>query len=67
MNERIKIGWLGTGVMGTPMIKHFLNAGFEVSIFSRTRSKAESLEEKVQSGWIVLSPVAQDVEISSRC
>ena len=59
----IKIGWLGTGVMGTPMIKHFLDAGFEVSIFSRTRSKAESLEENGAIWKDSPAQLAQDVEM----
>ena len=59
----IKIGWLGTGVMGTPMIKHFLDAGFEVSIFSRTRSRAESLEENGAIWKDSPAQLAQDVEI----
>lgn len=38
-----KIGWIGAGVMGEPMCGHLLDAGYAVSIYSRTRSKADSL------------------------
>ncbi|MFT7629253.1 MAG: 3-hydroxyisobutyrate dehydrogenase [Mariniblastus sp.] len=38
-----KIGWVGTGVMGHSMCGHLIDAGFELTIFSRTRSKAEDL------------------------
>ena len=41
--ESLNIGWVGTGVMGAPMAGHLLAAGHRVSVFSRTREKAEAL------------------------
>jgi 3-hydroxyisobutyrate dehydrogenase len=38
-----KIGWIGTGVMGHSMCRHLIDAGFETTVFSRTKSKAEDL------------------------
>lgn len=38
-----RIGWIGTGVMGHSMCQHLMNAGFEVTLFSRTREKSEDL------------------------
>jgi 3-hydroxyisobutyrate dehydrogenase len=38
-----RIGWLGTGRMGLPMAERLLRAGHAVSIFNRTRAKAEPL------------------------
>ena len=38
-----RIGWIGTGVMGTSMCGHLLRAGFAATVFNRTRSKAEPL------------------------
>ena len=38
-----KIGWIGTGVMGSSMAGHLLKAGFPVTAYSRTKSKAEPL------------------------
>lgn len=43
MNEQARIGWIGTGVMGSAMCGHLLDAGFTTSVFSRTRSAAEPL------------------------
>ena len=37
------IGFIGTGVMGTGMIRNLLKAGFPVNIYTRTKSKAEAL------------------------
>jgi 3-hydroxyisobutyrate dehydrogenase len=38
-----KIGWIGAGRMGTPMAERLLKAGHDVSIWNRTRAKAEPL------------------------
>ena len=40
---KTKIGWIGTGVMGNSMAGHLLEAGFAVSVYSRTKAKAETL------------------------
>ena len=41
-----KIGFIGTGIMGAAMAGHLLAAGFEVSVYNRTKAKAEGLIEK---------------------
>ncbi|KAL2553732.1 putative 3-hydroxyisobutyrate dehydrogenase-like 1 [Forsythia ovata] len=38
-----KLGWIGTGVMGSSMCSHLLKAGYTVTVFTRTQSKAQSL------------------------
>jgi len=38
-----KIGWIGVGRMGTPMAERLIKAGHDVSIWNRTRAKAEPL------------------------
>jgi len=38
-----KIAWIGTGVMGCAMAQHLLDGGYEVHVFTRTPSKAQSL------------------------
>jgi 3-hydroxyisobutyrate dehydrogenase len=40
---KTKIGWVGTGVMGAAMCQRLLAAGFDVALYSRTKSKSESL------------------------
>ena len=40
---KTRIGWIGTGVMGSSMCGHLLDAGFAVTVYSRTRAKAENL------------------------
>jgi 3-hydroxyisobutyrate dehydrogenase len=41
-----RIGWIGTGVMGTSMAGHLLSGGYPLTIYSRTRQRAESLIER---------------------
>lgn len=41
-----RVGWIGMGRMGYPMAERLLKAGYDVSIWNRTRSKAEPLTEK---------------------
>ena len=38
-----RIGWIGTGVMGQSMCGHLLAAGYQTTVYSRTRAKAEPL------------------------
>lgn len=38
-----KIGFIGTGVMGSSMAKHLQAAGYELSVYTRTRTKAQEL------------------------
>lgn len=38
-----KIGWIGTGVMGISMCGHLISKGYEATVYSRTKSKAQSL------------------------
>ncbi|MDA5696726.1 NAD(P)-dependent oxidoreductase [Listeria monocytogenes] len=41
-----KIGFVSTGVMGSSMAGHLLEAGYEVLVYTRTKTKAEDLLEK---------------------
>jgi 3-hydroxyisobutyrate dehydrogenase len=45
-NNTQKIGWIGMGRMGFPMAERLLKAGYNVSIWNRTRAKAEPLAAK---------------------
>jgi 3-hydroxyisobutyrate dehydrogenase len=40
-----RIGWIGTGRMGFELASRLLNAGVDVWVYNRTRSKAEPLAE----------------------
>ncbi|WP_034602980.1 NAD(P)-dependent oxidoreductase [Maridesulfovibrio frigidus] len=38
-----KIGWIGTGVMGSSMCMHLIKAGHEAFVYNRTKAKAKDL------------------------
>ena len=42
----MNLGWIGTGVMGAPMCEHLLARGFAVTVFNRTKTKAQPLLDK---------------------
>lgn len=45
------IGFIGVGVMGRSMVKNLLKAGYEVAIYSRTRSKLEDFLKENNVTW----------------
>ena len=51
-----RIGWVGTGRMGAALARRLLEAGHDVSVYNRTRSKAEALEPA--GATVVDSPAA---------
>ena len=42
----MKICWVGTGVMGSSMLGHLIDAGHECTVYTRTKEKAEPLLAK---------------------
>jgi len=71
MNEKKKIGFIGTGMMGFPMARNLLKSGYDVIVYNRTPEKAASLIELgasveknplnvTQPGGIVMSCVSED-------
>jgi 3-hydroxyisobutyrate dehydrogenase-like beta-hydroxyacid dehydrogenase len=39
----MQIAWIGTGIMGAPMARRLLRAGHRVTVFNRTRARAQVL------------------------
>ena len=39
----MKIGFIGVGVMGGPMVLNLMKRGFDVSVYTRTKSKAQAV------------------------
>ncbi|MBM6617558.1 NAD(P)-dependent oxidoreductase [Bacillus suaedaesalsae] len=56
------IGFVGTGVMGKSMVKHLLNAGYKVNIYTRTKEKANELVQ-LGANWCSLMEVARQSQI----
>jgi 2-hydroxy-3-oxopropionate reductase len=41
-----KVGFVGLGIMGSPMARNLADAGFELTVFNRTSGKAEAFAEE---------------------
>lgn len=41
-----KIGFIGIGIMGEPMARNLMKAGYELTVYTRTKSKADRLLEE---------------------
>ena len=41
--DRARIGFIGTGVMGSSMARNLMRAGYPVSVYTRTKKKAQAL------------------------
>jgi 3-hydroxyisobutyrate dehydrogenase len=61
--DRMKIGWVGTGVMGNAMCGHLLGKGHEIHVNNRTKSKAENLVSKGARWCDTPRQVAQNSDI----
>lgn len=59
----MKIGFIGTGVMGKSIVKHLLKAGHSVTVYNRTKAKAESLLEAGAKWAENPKSAAQEAEI----
>jgi 3-hydroxyisobutyrate dehydrogenase len=51
LSSSTRIGWIGTGVMGLSMCGHLQAKGYPVTIYSRTKSRAQSLIER-GAAWV---------------
>ncbi|MCW2119922.1 NAD(P)-dependent oxidoreductase [Flavobacterium sp. 7A] len=71
MNTNLKLGWIGLGNMGNPMVRNLLKAGFEVTVFNRTKDKeiplieagatsANSPQELIENCDVVLTMLSND-------
>ncbi|WP_188190058.1 NAD(P)-dependent oxidoreductase [Nonomuraea sp. SYSU D8015] len=43
MTQKQRVGWIGTGRMGAPMAERLARAGVDLTVWNRTRAKAEPL------------------------
>src|SRR5258706_2291746 len=58
----MKVGFVGLGKMGTGMVRALLRAGHQVSVYNRTREKAEALAENGAKVAASLAEVCLDSE-----
>jgi 3-hydroxyisobutyrate dehydrogenase len=72
--SKLKLGWIGLGNMGNPMVMNLLKAGFEVSVFNRTKDKeaplltagakaASSLQQLMETCDVVVTMLSNDAAV----
>lgn len=69
------IAWIGTGVMGHAMVSHLLDAGYPITVYTRSKAKAmdlsdrativDSVEEAVKDADVVMSIVGYPADVDS--
>lgn len=59
--NKLKLGWIGLGNMGNPMVMNLLKAGFEVMVFNRTKGKEAPL---IQAG---ATAAQHPIELMAKC
>lgn len=65
---KLKVSFLGLGVMGYPMAGHLVRAGYEVTVYNRTTAKAEQWLNE-HGGVLAHTPAdaAKDADIVLMC
>ncbi len=60
---KTRIGWVGTGVMGSSMCGHLIAAGYQATVYNRSVEKTRALEARgaVVAGSIAELAAASDV------
>ena len=61
--QKLKIGFIGIGVMGKSMADNLLKAGYEVMVYTRTKQKAENLLAKGAKWFDSAKALAQNVDV----
>jgi 3-hydroxyisobutyrate dehydrogenase len=58
-----RLGWIGTGVMGQSMCSHLIAKGFSVTVYNRSRGKAQGLIDKGATWAGTPKQVAQQSDV----
>lgn len=58
-----RIGWIGTGVMGSSMCGHLMDAGFSVTVYTRTKEKARDLLDRGANWADTPAAVAEESDV----
>jgi 3-hydroxyisobutyrate dehydrogenase len=52
----MKIGFMGTGLMGAPMVERLLDNGMSVTVYNRTQEKIKPIIEKYGAEKVTIAP-----------
>ena len=65
--DKLALGFIGLGIMGTPMAGRLLDAGYEVAVWNRTAAKAEALAARGATAADTPAAVARAADIVMLC
>ena len=57
------IGYIGMGIMGKPMARNLMKAGFDVSVYNRTKSKTEEIAAEGAKVFDTPAALAETVDV----
>jgi 3-hydroxyisobutyrate dehydrogenase len=60
---KAKIGWIGTGVMGSSMCGHLIDAGYSATVYNRSKEKCAPLVAKGAAEASTPKQVAEDSDV----
>lgn len=63
----MRVGFIGTGVMGSRMVLKFLNAGYDVTVYNRTPEKLKPLLERGAEKADIIADAVRHSEIVCTC
>lgn len=67
MSERPRLGFIGIGLMGKPMVLRLLAAGYEVVVWNRSKAKLEEVIEKGAKAMRSPAEVALESDLAMTC
>lgn len=67
MNRLEKVGFLGLGIMGSRMARNLAEKGFQVTVWNRSRDKAEALTQKHPGIQVADTPAALAGQVDAFC
>lgn len=66
-DKKLRVGFIGLGIMGGPMATNCLKAGFEVTVYNRTASKADALRDAGATVADSPASVAAETDVVCSC
>lgn len=63
MSHKLKVAFIGLGLMGEPMARNILNKGFPLTVYNRTRSKTEKLKSEGAAVTHTASEAVRDADV----
>ncbi|WP_010098165.1 NAD(P)-dependent oxidoreductase [Ornithinibacillus scapharcae] len=63
LTTETRIGFIGTGVMGKSMAKNLMDAGYPLSIYTRTKAKADELIQQGATWYDTVAEIAVHTDV----